>query len=265
MIKAIFTSSALLLALSTSSMANTNDMTQEKMAALTGRVFSVYSPVVAQMGGILKLNIKWDEQDVDSFAMRFDKVWAMTFFGGLARHRLLTEDAMILATCHELGHFIGGAPLDDEDAIEGQADYFATSKCMRRVLEKDDNKTIVAKMNIDPEATKACSSIFKSENETALCKRIAMAGKSLAEVLGDVHGKNVSLTTPDNDIVNQTNMDYPEPQCRLDTYFSGALCSKPWSENVDMKDPAKGVCTAREGYKVGLRPLCWYKPTPEEM
>ena len=107
--------------------------------------------------------------------------------------------------------------------------------------------------------------VYKSGDEIALCERISMAGKSLAMLLGDLGGnKNVSFTTPDKKVVKKTNDNHPQAQCRLDTYFSGTLCDKAISEEVSDTDPIPGTCIKKDGYKVGVRPLCWYKPGPRE-
>ncbi len=93
-----------------------------------------------------------------------------------------------------------------------------------------------------------------------------MAGKSLAMLLGDLGGNsNVKFTTPDSKKVSRTNDNHPEAQCRLDTYFHGSLCDKAISDDVDSKDALKGVCLKKDGYEVGTRPLCWYKPSTAEL
>jgi hypothetical protein len=88
-----------------------------------------------------------------------------------------------------------------------------------------------------------------------------MAGKSLGQLLGSLGGdKAISFTTPDKKIVKSTNDNHPAAQCRLDTYFSGSLCDKSFTEDVSETSPIPGTCIKRDGYKVGPRPLCWYKP-----
>jgi hypothetical protein len=132
---------------------------------------------------------------------------------------------------------------------------------MRRVLEKDDNISIVAKMTIDPVAKAKCESTYSSAAEVALCSRVAMAGKSLAMLLGDLGGNSkVAFNTPDKKIVKRTNDAHPAAQCRLDTYFQGSLCDKAISDEVSDSDPIPGTCIKKDGYKAGTRPLCWYKP-----
>lgn len=248
-----------------------NNMTKEMFLAAIGRVSSTYEKIVAEKGGKLIMNNRWDDATVNASAQQSGKNWTVNMYGGLARHPLVTEDGFMMVVCHELGHHIGGAPRklgmgSAWASNEGQADYFAGLKCMRRVLENDDNVAVVSKMDIDAEAVSKCESIYKSEKEIAICERISMAGKSLAMLLGDLGGNsNVKFTTPDTSKVSKTNDNHPEAQCRLDTYFSGTLCDKAISDDVDGKDALKGVCLKKDGYEFGTRPLCWYKPTAAEL
>ena len=243
----------------------TNGMTQEKFEAIVKRVSDVYAPIVASKGATLEMINNWDDGTVNAYANRNGNVWQVNMFGGLARHPLTTDDGFMLVVCHETGHHLGGAPKygagSDWAANEGQADYFGSLKCMKRVLEKDDNISVVASMTIDAEATKQCSLVYKTESEVALCQRIAMAGKSLGQLLGSLGGSsNVNFGTPDKKIVRKTNDAHPAAQCRLDTYFNGVLCDKSFTEDVSETSPIPGTCIKRDGYKVGPRPLCWYKP-----
>ncbi len=248
-----------------------NNMTKEMFLDAVLRVSSVYEPIVKEKGGNLIMNNRWDDATVNASAQQSGKNWQVNMYGGLARHPLVTVDGFMMVVCHELGHHIGGAPKKGGwgsawASNEGQSDYFAGLKCMRRVLEKEDNIAIVSKMEIDAEATAKCESIYKSASEVALCQRIAMAGKSLAMLLGDLGGNsNVKFTTPDTSKVARTNDNHPQAQCRLDTYFQGSLCDKAISDDVDGKDALKGVCLKRDGYELGMRPLCWYKPTAAEL
>lgn len=248
-----------------------NNMTKEMFLDAVSRVSTVYEPIVAEKGGKLIMNNRWDDATVNASAQQSGRNWQVNMYGGLARHPLVTVDGFMMVVCHELGHHIGGAPRKGGfgsawASNEGQSDYFAGLKCMRRVLEKEDNIAIVSKMTIDAEVVTKCESIYKSESEIALCQRISMAGKSLAMLLGDLGGNsNVKFTTPDTSKVARTNDNHPAAQCRLDTYFQGTLCDKAISDDVDGKDALKGVCLKRDGYELGMRPLCWYKPTAAEL
>lgn len=249
----------------------TNGMTKEKFEALINRVYLAYSPIVTAKGATLQMDNKWDDGTVNAYANRSGSTWHVNMFGGLARHPLVTDDGFLLVVCHETGHHLGGAPkigsfMNTWASNEGQADYFGALKCMRRVLMNDNNQAIVASMSIDKEAQTKCEMVYKSGAEVALCERIAMAGKSLAQLLGDLGGSpNVAFNTPDKSIVKKTFDAHPQAQCRMDTYFSGTLCDKSLTEDVSDSNPINGTCIKKDGYSLGMRPLCWYKPTSSEI
>ena len=247
-----------------------SDMTEEKFNAIVNRVAAVYSPIIKGMGATLVMNNDWASTTVNASAQQSGSTWTVNMYGGLARHKLTTDDGFMMVVCHELGHHIGGAPRYDRNtdwaSNEGQADYFAGLKCMRRVVENDDNIAIVASMKVDAEATKQCQSVYKSASEVALCQRVAMAGKSLGSLLGSLGGNsNVNFNTPDKKAVKSTNDAHPAAQCRLDTYFAGGLCDKSILEDVSKDDAIQGTCIKRDGYTKGVRPLCWYKPGSNEI
>ncbi len=249
---------------------DTNGMTEEKFLSIIKRVSDVYAPIVASKGASLDMINNWDDDTVNAYAHRDGDVWHVSMFGGLARHPLTTDDGFMLVVCHETGHHLGGAPKygggTDWAANEGQADYFGTLKCMKRVLEKDDNIAAVSKLTVDAAATKQCQAIYKNAGEVALCQRIAMAGKSLGQLLGSLGGSSkVAFDTPDKKVVKKTNDAHPAAQCRLDTYFQGGLCDKSFTEDVSEDSPIPGTCIKKDGYKAGPRPLCWYKPGAGEI
>jgi hypothetical protein len=248
-----------------------SSITQEIFSKSMDRVYDIYAPIVKSKGGQLEMVKNWTSGEVNASASRSPvnpKIWTVEMFGGLARHPLMTTDGFMMVICHELGHQIGGAPIIARDwaANEGQADYFASLKCLRRILEKDDNVGIVAGMNIEPVVTKKCEAVYKSANEVAICQRIGTAAKVLAKILSGLDERStVNHSTPDLKVVMRTNDNHPAAQCRLDTYFQGALCDKSFSIDVDNKDPIIGSCVKRDGYIDGVRPLCWYKPGSNEI
>ncbi len=249
----------------------TNGMTEQRFNAIISRVSTLYAPVVKSMRGKLDMINNWSDDTVNAYAHRTGSTWHVSMFGGLARHPLITEDGFMGVVCHELGHHIGGAPkkggwFGSWASNEGQADYFATLKCLRRVLGSDDNLSITSNMKIDEEVTTNCELVYKSASEVALCQRVAMAGKSLASLLGSLGSTGaVAFNTPDKSVVSKTDDNHPAAQCRLDTYFSGVLCDKDVLDDVDNKDPIKGTCVKSDGHQFGVRPLCWYKPTSREI
>jgi hypothetical protein len=186
-------------------------------------------------------------------------------FGGLARHPAITYDGFAAVACHETGHHLGGAPVFSGDdswaSVEGEADYYAMLKCLRRLFEKDDNRKILAGRKLDPLAVSTCKNEERSQQDEELCIRATMAGVSLAQVLASLEGGSVPrLSTPDPRRVTETYEDHPRAQCRLDTYFQASLCRANFHQDMDRSDYRVGACTDTHVYTRGLRPRCWFKP-----
>lgn len=243
-----------------------NDMTEERFNEIIDEIDAVYNPIVSSHGGKLKWNRDWKNETVNASAQRFFRSWKVNMYGGLARHPHVTDDAFAMVVCHELGHHLAGAPqvggfLMKWASNEGQSDYFAATKCFRKVYSKDNNESIVSKMEVPAMVNTKCSDSFSHPAEQALCIRTAMAGKHLALLLGSLRDDTqIDFDMKDPSVVDRTDNAHPKAQCRLDTYFAGSLCDKKMDDDFSSKDPQKGACTRAEGYIDSVRPLCWYKP-----
>ncbi len=235
----------------------------------------IYAPIIASMGATLSIERNWTDGTVNAYASQSGKTWKVAMFGGLARHETITKDGMSLVVCHEIGHHIGGAPKkggggwwggDTSSAWasnEGQADYFATLKCLRKTWINDNNEAIVKNMNVPKSVTDLCKSTYRSNRvDTALCIRTSMAGKSVADLFSSLSKlPETKFDTPDAAVVSSTDHNHPKAQCRLDTYFQGSLCDINMNEDVSQTDEVKATCHGSLGHKIGTRPLCWFKPS----
>lgn len=247
-------------------------ITKEKFNSILDRVQKLYAPVLEARNKTLLISRNWDDGTVNAYAQQTGNTWQISMFGGLARHETITEDGFALVACHELGHHLGGAPKkyswsgSSWASNEGQADYYGNSKCLRNYMQADDNVAVVtameAKNEVDPFAKEKCEKNFHSEGEIAICIRGAMAGLSLGNLFRALRNQTVKLsfTTPDRAVVTRTNDNHPDSQCRLDTYFAGAICDKDYKLAVSDTDANVGLCSTRDGYTEGVRPLCWFKP-----
>ena len=248
---------------------------EQKFNEVINKVEKVYSPIVAALGGKLEVVRKWNDGTVNAYAQQVGSTWKVSMFGGLARHEAITEDGFALVICHEIGHHIGGAPKKGGSAggfwtggaaswasNEGQADYWATTKCLRKVFRTENNAQIVAKMNVPATVVNTCAEQFSSEEDRLICQRGSMAGLSTAKLFQSLRSssKAPSFDTPDKKVVSSTDDNHPDFQCRLDTYFQGAICHI--DEMIDAAQDSEeiGFCYRANGDKLGVRPLCWFKP-----
>ncbi len=209
----------------------------------------------------------WSNPTVNASTNRTGNVWEFNMYGGLARHEKMSIDGFKLVVCHELGHQLGGAPKNVMFYVkklwstnEGQSDYFATTKCLRRVFKASETAELIRTQNINDDAKAECAKVWSNPSDADMCMRLSMASKSVAETLASLRPNSaaISFVTPDQNQVRKTFNGHPAAQCRLDTYFQGSLCTVSGDvmfDNVDMK---KGACTELT-HEMGNRPRCWLK------
>jgi hypothetical protein len=241
-------------------------ISEAEFNAVIDKLEAIYAPIVSNMGGRLNIARKWDDGTVNASAMRLFGSWNVNMFGGLARHNAITSDGFALVLCHELGHHIGGASkvgnfLQRWASNEGQSDYFATLKCLRRAFLNDNNAEVVKNLNAPAPLTAACAKAWANEDDRNICIRNGMAGSSVSNLFAAMRNQPAAkFDTPDANVVSRTDDAHPAFQCRLDTYFQGSLCEKSFNEDVSQKDEVQGTCHRSTGQTVGVRPLCWFKP-----
>jgi hypothetical protein len=237
---------------------------QKSFNAVIDRIEPIYRKIISQKGANLVVERRWTDPTVNAYAQQEGNTWKVTMFGGLARHKQTTADGFALVLCHELGHHLAGAPLYSNRggwaSTEGESDYFGSLKCLRRAWQGDKNTEIVKKLNVPASVSKRCDAQFKTADEKAICKRGAMAGLSLANLLHELGGDGnyPSFETVDPSVVSRTYEGHPEAQCRLDTYYNGATCKVAYTKDIGKSDINEGACSDKNGDKIGKRPKCWF-------
>lgn len=254
-------------------------VSKEQFEKITDDAIKMWAPFAALHGGQLVAEKLWDDETVNAQAEQEGKLWKVTMFGGLARAPEMTPDGFALVVCHELGHHFAGFSFVDATgwaANEGQSDYFATSVCAKALWAKDggQNQSFRRLANVPAVVQQGCGQAYPN-NVTAQgwCVRAAAASQALANLLASGTGVQPNFATPDQSVVKATNSAHPAAQCRLDTLFQGSLCTKNWDPKVipGRRAPqgqmsaqaemaaAQFSCTAKEGFKIGVRPSCWFK------
>lgn len=258
------------------------NMSEQEFNTIINNIMNLYRPIVTARGARLTSNNLWTDTTVNASAQQSGNNWIINMYGGLARRPEVTPDGFAMVVCHELGHHLAGFPFygdTDWAASEGQSDYFATQSCAREIWRDQTNENAQFRTLVGDFEKKKCDVAWSKVEDQDLCYRTAAAGKSLATLLGALRSntKLPRFDTPDQRKVATTFTAHPEAQCRLDTYFSGALCLVTFDKNQIPGRSSTGgqtgqnaellasnqSCMTAAGYNAGVRPLCWFKPKLE--
>lgn len=221
---------------------------------------NVWGPIVREKyGKKLVVTRDWQSDKVNAHATRDDdNNMIIVVRGGLARHQEMSSDGLLLMICHELGHHLGGAPkifrgtstLRTWSSAEGQADYFATSKCIGKIFDNDFQKSLLSFPDeVQSKIDHVC--------EQSSCARVIMAALSVGRVMASLKsGTNPpEIDLKDNSIVAKTIYTHPNPQCRFDTFVAGLNCEDENYIDFDDEDAQVGACPKEDK---SSRPSCWF-------
>ncbi len=249
-----------------------NDISKNDYLRAQKALKAAFDPYLQKHHGkTLKFIDAWDEEGVNAYCTRdMDDNPLIKVYGGMARHQDMTLDGLYLIYCHELGHYLGGAPKAFRgrsskrgwSSAEGQSDYFATSKCLKVLFnDSEENKKAVkrAESGIVEKAKKRC------KGKDYYCLRASLASMSVAKVFHSLksYEKFPEIDDRDPTVVSRTRYTHPKSQCRLDTYLNGANCDYDLSTPFDDIDPRVGACvfsSEKADSKDSSRPHCWYRP-----
>lgn len=250
---------------------------EERFNELIDEVVDGFQGTVRAYGGTLVKQADWNSKTVNATAYIRGDIWKILAWGGLYRVKGMTDDSFQLAICHEAGHIMGGFPFYNgaiDATSEGQSDYFAAQVCAR-LLWNDNAAENAAKFALAPPSVQQrCRDTWPTSESAHLCARIAIAGEHLIAVL--TPDTPVLFTTPDSQVAATTFFSsYPTPQCRVDTFFRGALCNTEWDflsipgfgatdrNGIDVEVLAHRVSCSLGQIPAGARPECWYKQRAE--
>ena len=244
---------------------------------LIDETMALYKDLAAEQGAILIAGHHWENSLVNAYANQIGQRWLIEVFGGFARRPDMNPDSFVLMLCHELGHHFAGYPFYDGrwSASEGQADYFATLHCVRKLWKNQVAENMSYRDKAPAEVRRSCDQVWQDTGDQDICYRSVLAGIALASVASKTGGEPAPALGRASKVVrSQTLKNHPPAQCRLDTYISGSLCaeSEEWREI-----PGKGLvagqgsraaetiadrysCTRSDESLLGRRPRCWFAP-----
>jgi len=245
-------------------------ITEEQFNKVIDRAEQIYKPIFEHFGAVLTVNRLWSDETVNASAEQPTATsWVVNMYGGLARRAEVTEDGFAMVLCHEIGHHVGGYPfVQDWAADEGQSDMHATGACAWKVFAESNKLSLKANADLPQPLKDKCDANHDSMEDRDFCYRAVVAGKSLADLLGELGGTEVGYETPDPKVVRRTNHAHPAAQCRFDTYAASAYCGnskwdyelipgKSFSNHNSVEAQAEAYeHSCAEGD--GARPKCWF-------
>lgn len=233
---------------------------------LTSALEGTYAEQIRSLGGHLKFTLKEMKASPNAFAAkRADGTWEVTVIESLLTLEEQTKSTLGIILCHELGHFLGGEPYvvgiqltpavrsraPKKMSCEGQADYFATSECIKTLARKlpdlfSDNKGL-----LNPLMAQECDQNFENKEDKNRCRETVIASHQTVlvyqKMLREMNVPESFFGRTNNDqsdrVLNSVG-EYPSLDCRYETFINGTLCSG-LSEN-ECHD-AKWA-----------RPACWF-------
>lgn len=246
------------------------NLTEKRFNALIDQVVTTYDDTFRTYGmRRLIVNRKWEDGEINASAAKNEGTFLLNVYGGLGRYETLTDDGILLVLCHEIGHLIGGAPTYkpiNDVSSEGQADYFSTAKCFKKIAKKYP-RILSVKEDIHPFARIKCEQQFKEKMDKEVCFRSSLGQQSLAKTLSSLSKEEIipQFDTPDPQERTFILFNgYPSIQCRIDTVFAGSICSRDENELLSFENYNQGVCSSINGDTEGVRPRCWYVPRPDK-
>lgn len=221
-----------------------------------------YRPAFIQRGERLRIDRLWVDATRQASAWheedRQGEIAVLRLPGGLARQPIINADAYTLVVCHELGHHLAGPPRVWKYSVEGQADYFGVAECLRRVLPRLPEQSVVREETTPGIVLERCRQAYLARKARDLCIRSAMAGARLTRYFA--HKRHIAapeFERPEVQVARRTETGSPTPQCRLDTYFAAALCN-PRNQQITENRPA-WLCTRQSLESPVQRPRCWFR------
>ncbi len=215
-----------------------------------------------------RIESRWEDPSSVGGAINNGDAYLVTLHGGLLQNQKLDEDTLRITICHEMGHHFGGAPrrsapmewhgpLGDNGLMlsssEGEADYYTTATCFRKLVRGQNHRIALSHSSIDETLNARCAEVWGKDTEDHfICLRGALGGLKLLNLNFDFP---ISFSSPSTEVAREIVRDiYPSRQCRLDTYVAGALCKHDLPLSFSADEAAPTQCANRQGQ----RPTCWF-------
>jgi hypothetical protein len=237
-----------------------------EISDVLNRIEKVFKPYAEERGQTFRIDRYLGRRGEVAKGRKQGKDNQVLIHGGFYTAHGMTTEIMSIIACHEVGHVLGGGPIDTPRGrtitIGAQADYFATAKCLRMIYSDNEQLQWLerneAAGKIDDFARAECAKQFTHQVEFATCLRSSMAALNAVHTIDAYYEvSKIKFENPSTEVVDETFLDHARGnQCRLDTLFAGALCNADPSVEFSYTEPTQGACMDGPG----ARPRCWYAP-----
>ncbi len=246
---------------------------EEEFNQIITDITDIFHETVRQAGGNLSILSEYNNESMNAHAFKSeDNLWTLRFSGGLYKSSFLSRDGFALVVCHELGHLLGGAPyfIGKKISKEGQADFWATSVCLKKYFEKKVAE--IQNYVLDEKTKMICNSKKLTAIERNNCIRSSLAAQSLLNLLDKDNHEDFNTSEKNTSLPIQTKEEHPDYQCRLDTYIAGSLCNRDTSlssililaTSNQISDSYCKDISSVENKLIEQRPACWFNPNFNE-
>jgi hypothetical protein len=215
-----------------------NDVIQgaDTIVPLTGKAIVKMLKTSGEVPATALVVFEGDRQPSDANDMRISA--NTTYISALSAHRVafsngtinsikagrLTHASVALMLCHELGHrFANRSEIKAGDTAwsEGEADFFATSRCLPAALAAGLVGADVAPADEESALVLGMKQRGVVTALSAEAKASIRAGRQLLNLVGS-QAFVLSEVESRERATPLMSGEYPSDQCRLDTYFAGA-------------------------------------------
>lgn len=254
----------------------------KRMTVVLQEFEAFYQPITSGLGFKLTVQIDNNSSSESADANRDARHANVTVTRRLLENARMSEDGLRTILCHEMGHVLGGAPRRNIPpewdgpiapdgfsfmSSEGQADYYSTLVCFRRLVRGQNHQKRLAQemaAALPPVADVAhrCDTAHGIRTvDSLICQRAVAGAFNMLQMIKEFP---ISVASASPFVATSTILDlYPDRQCRLDTFIAGALCrteSVPDTAALDFNDGTVNTCADR----AAARPACWYSRSSPE-
>lgn len=245
--------------------AHSEVISSDRIQEILDKTTEVFRPIAESSNQKFEIEIS-KSNSVSAGADYDGSVFKVTLSQGYLNHPRLTADILRLTLCHEIGHLFGGSPRRNipmewsgpiaEDGLsfmssEGQADYYATSVCFRKLAESNYEVPQI----VPPIVSAKCQKHFSTNlQDRTLCERSILASEGFLNLNQKT---SIDIAKPDLSVAEHLIRDaYPSRQCRLETMVRGSLCPSTRSLVLDFFNSNRNECSEIPELQ---RPTCWYR------